>query len=143
MLVALNGGVPVSETSPVVSVDTLQALLDETATLSNYPKPVRQLVVTGLGRDAATVIITNDRTTTAKQIIERYARRMNIEQLLAESIRSFHTDALAGSVPLDVDLDGRVATAVEDLPAHDLDDRAHLARVPSHPESEPIPVERR
>ena len=80
-------------------------VVDETATLSNYPKPVRQLVVTGLGRDAATVIITNDRTSTAKQIIERYARRMNIEQRLAESIRSFHTDALAGSVPLNVDLD--------------------------------------
>jgi hypothetical protein len=30
---------------------------------------------------------------------------MNIEQRLAESIRSFHLDALAGSVPLNVDLD--------------------------------------
>lgn len=30
---------------------------------------------------------------------------MNIEQRLAESIRSFHVDALAGSVPLNVDLD--------------------------------------
>lgn len=80
-------------------------VVDETATLSNYPDPVRQLVVTGLGRDTATVIITNDRTSTAKQLIERYARRMNIEQRLAESIRSFHTDALAGSVPLNVDLD--------------------------------------
>ena len=80
-------------------------VVDETVTLSNYPGTVRQLVVTGLGRDAATVIITNDRTSTAKQLIERYARRMNIEQRLAESIRSFHTDALAGSVPLNVDLD--------------------------------------
>jgi hypothetical protein len=80
-------------------------VVDETATLSNYPRPVRQLVITGLGRNAATVIITNDRATTVKQLIERYARRMNIEQRLAESIRSFHTDALAGSVPLNVDLD--------------------------------------
>ena len=80
-------------------------VIDETATLSNYPKPVRQLVITGLGRDAATVIITNDRASTVKHLIERYARRMNIEQRLAESIRSFHTDALAGSVPLNVDLD--------------------------------------
>ncbi len=80
-------------------------VIDETTTLSNYPGTVRQLIITGLGRDAATVIITNDRTSTAKQLIERYARRMNIEQRLAESIRSFHTDALAGSVPLNVDLD--------------------------------------
>ncbi|MGS0688337.1 hypothetical protein ACVBEQ_24805 [Nakamurella sp. GG22] len=80
-------------------------VVDETTTLSNYPGTVRQLVVTGLGRDAATVIITNARTTTVKQLIERYARRMSIEQRLAESIRCFHTDALAGSVPLNVDLD--------------------------------------
>jgi hypothetical protein len=51
------------------------------------------------------VIITNSTQTTAKHIIERYAQRMNIEQRLAESIRSFHVDALAGSVPLNVDLD--------------------------------------
>ncbi|HEX5521898.1 MAG TPA: hypothetical protein VFX53_00490 [Pedococcus sp.] len=80
-------------------------VVDEDTALSNYPGPVRQLVVTGLGRDAPTVIITNDRAATAKQLIERYARRMTIEQRLAEVIRSFHVDALAGAVPLNVDLD--------------------------------------
>jgi hypothetical protein len=80
-------------------------VVDEQATLSAYPRPVRQLIVRGLGRDTPTVIITNDRTASAKQLIERYARRMNIEQRLAESIRSFHIDALAGAVPLNVDLD--------------------------------------
>ena len=80
-------------------------VVDEQATISGYPGTLRQLVVTGLGREAATLIITNDRLATAKQLIERYARRMNIEQRLAESIRSFHLDALAGSVPLKVDLD--------------------------------------
>jgi len=73
-------------------------VVDEETTLSAYPGTVRQLIVTGLGREAATVIITNDRAATAKQIIERYARRMNIEQRLAESIRSFHLDSLAGAV---------------------------------------------
>ncbi len=80
-------------------------VLDEETTLSAYPRPVRQLIVTGLGRDAPTVIITNDRAASAKAIIERYARRMSIEQRLAESIRSFGVDALAGAVPLNVDLD--------------------------------------
>ena len=65
----------------------------------------RQLVVCGLGRDTATVIISNDRHVTTKKIIERYARRMTIEQRLAESIRSFHLEALASAVPLNVDLD--------------------------------------
>jgi hypothetical protein len=80
-------------------------VVDEEAALSGYPGTVRQLVVTGLGREAPTVIITNDRISSAKQVIERYARRMGIEQRLAESIRSFHLDALAGAVPLNVDLD--------------------------------------
>ena len=77
-------------------------VVDEDVALSGYPGTVRQLVVIGLGREAATVIVTNDRAATSKQLIERYARRMSIEQRLAESIRSFHLDALAGSVPLNV-----------------------------------------
>jgi hypothetical protein len=80
-------------------------VIDEEASISGYPGTVRQLVVTGLGREAPTVIITNDRAASAKQLIERYARRMNIEQRLAEPVRSFHIDALAGAVPLNVDLD--------------------------------------
>ncbi len=73
--------------------------------LTGYPGTVRQLIVTGLGRDAPTVIITNDDDTATKQLIERYARRMTIEQRLAEAIRSFHLDALSSAVPLNVDLD--------------------------------------
>ncbi len=80
-------------------------VVDEQATLSAYPHPVRQLIVNGLGRDTPTVIITNNQAATAKQLIERYARRMGMEQRLAEAIRSFHLDALAGAVPLNVDLD--------------------------------------
>ena len=66
---------------------------------------MRQLVVTGLGRDAPTVIITNDHDLTAKALIERYARRMTIEQRLAEIIHAFHADALSSAVNLNVDLD--------------------------------------
>jgi transposase len=78
---------------------------DPTATLSNYPATLRQLAVAGLGHDEPTLVITNGQPSPAKAIIEAYARRMNIEQRLAESIRSFALDALAGAVPLNVDLD--------------------------------------
>jgi hypothetical protein len=37
-----------------------------------------------------TVIITNHHHATVKALLERYARRMTIEQRLAEAIRSFH-----------------------------------------------------
>ena len=78
---------------------------DPAARLTAYPGTVRQLAVTGLGHDEPTILITNDRDHTLKALIERYAQRMNIEQRLAEAIRSFGLDALAGAVPLNVDLD--------------------------------------
>jgi hypothetical protein len=73
--------------------------------LSGHLRTVRQLIVRGLGHDEPTVLITNDYDRTTKALIERYARRMNIEQRLAEAIRSFHLDALSSAVPLNVDLD--------------------------------------
>ena len=75
------------------------------ATLSSYPGTLRQLAVAGLGHEQPTILISNDLTSPAKKIIERYARRMNIEQRLAEQIRSFGLDSLAGAVPLNIDLD--------------------------------------
>ena len=80
-------------------------VVDEIVRLSDYPNPIRQLIVRGLGREAPTVIITNHTTATPKFLIERYARRMTIEQRLAEAIRAFHLDSLSSSVPLNVDLD--------------------------------------
>src|SRR6266498_515453 len=80
-------------------------VVDEQVTVTDYPQTIRQLVVQGLGREAPTVIITNNRRASAKMVIERYAGRMTVEQRLAESIRSFHLDALCSAVPLNVDLD--------------------------------------
>jgi len=73
--------------------------------LTSYPGTVRQLIVTGLGRDAPTVIITNDNEIKTKALIGQYARRMTIEQRLAEIIQAFHADALSSTVNLNVDLD--------------------------------------
>ena len=78
---------------------------DPAAHLSAYPRPIRQLAVTGLGHDQPTLLITNQVQLPARQVIQSYARRMNIEQRLAEAIQSFSLDALAGAVPLNVDLD--------------------------------------
>jgi hypothetical protein len=83
-----------------------QACESAAVQLTSYPGTVRQLIVTGLGRDAPTVIITtNDTQITAKALIERYARRMTIEQRLAEIIQAFCADALSSAVNLNVDLD--------------------------------------
>jgi hypothetical protein len=73
--------------------------------LTSYPGTVRQLIVTGPGRDQPAVIITNDHQITTRALIERYARRMTIEQRLAEIIQAFCADALSSAVNLNVDLD--------------------------------------
>jgi transposase-like protein len=78
---------------------------DPAVKLTSYPGAVRQLIVTGLGRDQPTVIITNEQQATLKNLISQYARRMTIEQRLAEIIRSFCADALSSTVNLNADLD--------------------------------------
>lgn len=74
-------------------------------TVRGCPTPLRQIAVRGLGHEHPTLILTNDRDSTPKKIVGRYAKRMAIEQRLAESIRSFHLDALSSAVALNVDLD--------------------------------------
>jgi len=78
---------------------------EQDVTVRGCPHPLRQIAVRGLGHDHPTLILTNDRTSTPKKIVGRYAKRMRIEQRLAESIRSFHLDALSSAVALNVDLD--------------------------------------
>ena len=99
--------------------------------LTSYPGTVRQLIVTGLGRDTPTVIITNDTRPPTKTLIERYARRMTIEQRLAEIIQAFHLDALSSTVNLNIDLDIMLCVLAQALTA------ALRARLPATPPSPP------
>jgi transposase len=110
---------------------------ESTATLSKYPGTVRQLIVTGLGRDTPTVIITNDTDSTIKSLITRYARRMTIEQRLAEIIQAFHADALSSTVNLNVDLDIMLCVLAQALTA------ALRARLPGYAGVTPDVLQRR
>lgn len=65
----------------------------------------RQLFIQDLGHDQPTILLTNDRKSTAPQLITRYARRMLIENALSDAVRFFHIDALSSSVGLKVDFD--------------------------------------
>ncbi len=88
---------------------------DKAARLTSYPGTVRQIVVTGLGRDQPTVIITNEHQATIRNLVSQYARRMTIEQRLAEIIRAFCADALSSTVNLNVDLDIMLAVLAQAL----------------------------
>ncbi len=110
---------------------------DPAVKLTDYPGTVRQLVVTGLGRDAPTVIITNDTAMKTRAVITQYARRMTIEQRLAEIIRAFCADALSSTVNLNVDLDVMLAVLACALTA------ALRARLPGYAAATPDTIQRR
>jgi len=65
----------------------------------------RQLFITDLGHDEPTILLTNDASSTVKNLITRYAKRMLIENALADAVRFFHIDALSSSVGFKVDFD--------------------------------------
>jgi transposase len=110
---------------------------DTAVTLTGYPGSVRQLVVTGLGREEPTVIITNDDATTIRRLVTQYARRMTIEQRLAEIIRAFCADALSSTVNLNVDLDIMLCVLAQALLA------ALRARLAGYATSTPDTIQRR
>ena len=110
---------------------------DPAATLSAYPRPIRQLAVTGLGHDQPTLLITNQAQMPARQVIGSHARRMNIEQRLAEAIQSFSLDALAGAVPLNVDLDVALSVLAHTICA------ALRRRLPGYATATPDTLQRR
>ncbi len=80
-------------------------ILDRTVRVTGYPGDIRQLAVHDLGHDSPTLLLTNQAGTPAGQLVDRYARRMVIENAIAEAIDLFHMDALSAAVPMKVDLD--------------------------------------
>ena len=65
----------------------------------------RQFFIADLGHDEPTILLTNDTNSTARNLIARYAKRMLIENALADAVRFFHIDALSSSVGFKIDFD--------------------------------------
>ena len=65
----------------------------------------RQICIRDLGHDEPTLLLTNDRRSSARKLITRYAQRMLIENALSDAVRFFHMDALSSAVGLKVDFD--------------------------------------
>jgi transposase len=70
-----------------------------------HKRDFRQFFITDLGHNEPTILLTNDAKSTTKTIITRYAKRMLIENALADAVRFFHIDALSSSVGFKVDFD--------------------------------------
>jgi hypothetical protein len=80
-------------------------ILDRRITLTDYDGPLRQVTVADLGHEEPTILLTNQLTPTAARLIERYARRMIIENSIEDGIDFFHMDALSSAVAMKVDCD--------------------------------------
>ena len=79
--------------------------LEQTVSLREYEGTVRQIAVTGLGRDKPTLFLTNHPEASPRELIVNYARRKGIEDGLGSSVNFFHLDSLSSEVRLNVDLD--------------------------------------
>lgn len=80
-------------------------IIDQRISLRDYDGELRQLFIEDLGHDEPTILLTNDTQKSLKTIVTRYARRMLIENGLADAVDFFHLDALSSAVALNVDFD--------------------------------------
>jgi len=78
---------------------------EQAVLLTDYTGEMRQIAVTGLGREAATLFLTNNFQASPRQMIMNYARRNRIEDGLGTNVNFFHMDCLSSEVRLNVDLD--------------------------------------
>jgi len=79
--------------------------VDERVSLRDYDGEARQIAVQGLGREKATLFLTNNFETSPRELIMNYARRNGVEDALGTSVNFFHLDCLSSEVRLNVDLD--------------------------------------
>ena len=80
-------------------------ILDRETTLAGYEGSIRQLTITDLGHEEPTLLITNQLTTSAVKLIDRYAHRMVIENSIQDGVDFFHMDALSSAVAMKVNCD--------------------------------------
>jgi len=76
---------------------------EQTVTLAG--RRFRQVYIQDLGHEEPTILLTNQRRTSPKALITRYAQRMLIENALSDAVRFFHMNALSSAVGLKVDFD--------------------------------------
>jgi hypothetical protein len=90
-------------------------ILDQQITLKGYTNPIRQIAIKDLGHEEPTLLLTNQMRRSAATLIERYARRMLIENNIADGINFFHMDALSSAVALKVNCDVQLTLMASSL----------------------------
>jgi len=83
----------------------LLKIYEEHVRIKDYDGELRQIIVTGTGRELPMLVITNDFEASAKEIIETYARRWLIENNIQENVDFFSLNALSSPIIIKVDFD--------------------------------------
>jgi hypothetical protein len=80
-------------------------IIDRKINITGYDGPIRELIITDLGHEDPTLLLTNQLKRSPSKLIGRYAQRMIIENNIADGIDFFHMDALSSAVAMKVDCD--------------------------------------
>lgn len=78
-------------------------IVEERIRVKEYEGEIRQIAAKDLGRDLPTLLITNDFKGEPEDLLARYAKRMIIENAIADGVHFFHLDALCSSLNVEVD----------------------------------------
>ncbi len=77
---------------------------DSMVDLAGYGN-IRQIIMTDNGREEPAFFITNNITSSAKEIVEQYAKRWNIENSIDEAVQFFHLNALSSPILIKIHFD--------------------------------------
>ena len=73
--------------------------------LKDYQGKIRQIIVTGTGRELPMVLLTNDKESTIKETITTYTHRWLIELNIGENVDFFNLNALSSPIVVKVNFD--------------------------------------
>lgn len=90
-------------------------VLERMVRIRDYPRDIRQIAIIDLGHEKPTLLLTNQMEESAVNLIDRYARRMIIENAIADAIDFFHMDALSAAVAMKVNVDVQLTLMASSL----------------------------
>lgn len=83
--------------------------------LKYFPRPIRQVIIKGTGREKPTFLITNDDERSVEVLVGDYARRWRVENYIAEAVKFFHLNALSSPILVKVHFDVLLTVVADTL----------------------------
>jgi transposase len=83
--------------------------------LKHFPRPIRQVILRGTGREKPTFLITNDDERPVDVLVGDYSRRWRVENYIAEAVKFFHLNALSSPILVKVHLDVLLTVVADTL----------------------------